>query len=456
MSDAPKVEIAIGDLPPFWDRNVIFFSNLHSIFYGNVEGSKQLIQELSGAASYGGRVISILNLLCRRRPNLIFVEVEPDQNLMRYLSNGLGLTLPDYDILDHDGYNALPSRLQGNKPSETGPSITTLREHTAPWIDGFVTDATLVNIAEELRKQTICTFGGSKNGNNKYLLYCYQAEQKLPVFDTLLAANRDELSKCLHDLRRMGYAKAVVKAQIGASGYGMIQLPTENHQLDTVPEYLFFEGACMVQGWIDDEAGKVKKIGSPSVQMFLNEDTLYLFDLTEQILSQESIHEGNVSPPPYLREHPGLEDELLRQARMAGEWLYRQRYRGTASTDFLVIQRGESVETILCEINARITGATYPATLARHFKPRGAWYMRNIRFRKGLDGGNLIALMDYTGVLYRPGQVKGMIPFNFNTDEEGKVIKGQFVCIGDDREDCTNLLLQAWSQLPVEWGYDRD
>ncbi len=48
------------------------------------------------------------------------------------------------------------------------------------------------------------------------------------------------------------------------------------------------------------------------------------------------------------------------------------------------------------------------------------------------------------------------IHFNFNTDTEGHVTKGQFLCIGDDSSDCLGLLTHAWSELPVEWRYDRD
>ena len=456
MSEKPNVEVILGQLPPFWDRNVIFFSNLHSIFYGNVEGSKQILQEIAGARSYGGRVLPILNLLFRKGSNLIFLEAEPEPSLMQYLTGEIGLSLPGFDILDRDGYTTMTAILREKQASPISPSIRTLRDHSAPWIDGFVTDATLVQVAEELRKQTVSSFAGSKNGNNKYLLYCYKCDQKLPVFDTRLAANRKELSRCLGELGRMGYANAVVKAQIGASGCGMLKLPTDQFRLETVPDYLFFEGVCMVQGWIEDGSRGVRKIGSPSVQMFLNEDTLFLFDITEQVLSEESVHQGNISPPPYITEYPKLQEELLRQAQVAGEWLYRQGYRGTASTDYLVIQRNQELEVILCEINARITGATYPATLARHFKPRGAWYMRNIGFRKPQEGRDLLALLDRAGVLYRPGAVKGVIPFNFNTDRAGEVIKGQFVCLGDNPADCTDLFAQAWAELPADWGYDRD
>jgi hypothetical protein len=331
-----------------------------------------------------------------------------------------------------------------------------LKVHPATWVDGFVTDRLLVEVAAGLSKRTISTFEGSKNGNNKYHLYQHQLERGLPVFETLLAANTAEVPAALDRLRQLGYSKAVVKAQIGASGYGMIKLNTQSPRLDSMPDYLFFEGPCMVQGWLDEETPGVRRIGSPSIQMFLDDEVVSLFDWTEQILSEASVHEGNMSPPPYIRQYPELTKELFRQAAIAGDWLHAQGYRGTASTDFVVIERGGCNQVIICEINARVTGATYPAVLARHFMPDGCWKMRNIQFRKSLEGDQLLALIDHAQVLYRAGADRGIIPFNFNTDEQGKVIKGQFLCLAEDQEQCSELLAKAWTKLPVEWGYDRD
>ncbi|HEX2226822.1 MAG TPA: hypothetical protein VHM64_06755, partial [Candidatus Binatia bacterium] len=114
------------------------------------------------------------------------------------------------------------------------------------------------------------------------------------------------------------------------------------------------------------------------------------------------------------------------------------------------------LEVIICEINARVTGATYPSVLARYFNPAGCWNMRNIQFRKSLDGSQLLSVMDDAAVLYRPGDERGIIPFNFNMDNEGKVTKGQFLCLAAIPDECGMLLDQAWAELPVEWGYDRD
>ena len=452
----PEIKIMPGKLPEFWDRNVLFFCNMHSIFFGNKEETEQLISQIYGAHSYGTRVMSILNLLFRRGPNKIFLEAPPEPNLLDYLSGHLGLSLPSFEVLSHRGYQEMAAKLQVQREAGLEPEIEQLKAHPAQWVDGYVTDPVLIEIARHLHKQPISTSAGSKNGNNKYLLHRHQMERQLPVFETFVAAHPGELPSCLENLRRAGYRKAVVKAQIGASGLGMIKLITDAAQAKRVPEYLFFEGPCLVQGWLDESVLGVERVGSPSVQMFLNDTTIFLFDWTEQILSDESVHEGNVSPPPYVSGQPELEAEIFRQAAIAGAWLHAQGYRGTASTDFLVVNEAGRPQVYICEINARVTGATYPSVLARRFKSEGCWSMRNIQFRKALDGDQLLSLMDRAAVLYRPGDDKGIIPFNFNIDAHGKVIKGQFLCLAETLEACSGLLNRAWTELPVEWGYDRD
>jgi hypothetical protein len=443
-------------LPAFWHRSVVFFCNIHSIFYDNREEAEELISQIYGAHSYGSRVVSILNLLFDRGPNKILLEAAPEPGLLDYLSGDLRLSLPSFEVMDHRGYRDLISTLEADDPSHLHPLTTALRNHPASWVDGFVTDRDLVQLATRLHKRTITTAEGSKNGNNKYLLYRHQLEKGLPVFDTLLASDPGEIPSCLERLSAVGYGTAVVKAQIGASGYGMIKLDCAQPRLHAVPSYFFFEGPCMVQGWLDQETLGARRIGSPSIQMFLNDDAVFLFDWTEQILSDSSVHEGNMSPPPYASQYPEIEQELFRQGAVAGEWLHAQGYRGTASTDFLVIFREGRIQVILCEINARVTGATYPAVLARHFMPEACWSMRNIQFRQSLDGRQILSLMDRAGVLYRPASSRGILPFNFNIDAEGGVIKGQFLCMGKDQQDCSGLLTRAWNELPVAWGYDRD
>ncbi len=445
-----------GQLPTFWDRSVIFFANMQSIFYENHGGLERLKQQITGVETYGGRLIPIINLIFRGDDNLLVLERPPDQTLVRYFEKDLGLSLPNIAILPHSVYNSLLN--QGDKliHDEIGPILSMIHQHGASWIDGFVSDNVLINIAEALNKPTISSLEGSKRGNNKFMLHNNLSEKGFPVFDTISASSPDDIPSCIATLRKKGYKKAVVKAQIGASGIGMTNLPTISGNTYSIPEHFFFEGPCMVQGWLDETVTNIRHKGSPSIQMFLDDRTVSLFDITEQILNADSVHEGNLSPPSYFSKEDWVFEELFRQAAAAGSWLHEQGYRGTASVDFLIVDNCGIIEVRVCEINARITGATYPSVIARHFLPHDAWLMRNVKFARPLKDTSLLKTLDQAGYLFHPGMQEGVLPINFNLDENGSVLKGQFLCLGKHLEDCLKMLEQIESILPLSWYYDRD
>jgi hypothetical protein len=252
----------------------------------------------------------------------------------------------------------------------------------------------------------------------------------------------------------------VLRSQIGASGIGMFRL----HDLDRpesfpeIPGYFFYEGPCLVQGWFEPGILGIRRLRSPSTQLFVNESHVYAFDMTEQILSRESIHQGNESPPAYFAEFPGLREETMRQAREVGRWLHGTGYRGTASIDWLIVEREGQAQpdVFVCEVNARVTGATYPSLLARHFHPTGAWLLRNLRLRVPLCSEDLLQMFEIPGHLYRRGDRKGIIPLNVNFGADGLVHKGQFLCIGETTDECHRFLNLAEQDLPVHWDDDRD
>jgi hypothetical protein len=441
-----------GHLPPFWEqRNVLFFSNIHSIFYDNVRETEHLLRAIAGATSYGGRLLGIIDLLYRGANNTVFLESRPDAGLVSYLENDLGLSIPDFTIINARTYDMFREH-----HSRTEVLVRAYQEHPAEWVDGYVTDTGLSRIAALLDKRTVSSVRGSKRGNNKYLLHQHLAHQGLPTFDTFMASGRHELTPCLEKLEHLGYPKAVIKSQIGASGFGMEMVRTRNPDLAPVGDYLFFEGPCMVQGWLNEEVPGVRHLGSPSVQFFVADEQVFLFDITEQVLSDGSVHQGNVAPPLYLEHQPDLQLELLRQASVAAAWIHDQGYRGTASADFLLVEQDACIRAIVCEVNARVTGATYPSLLARHFNPGHSWIMRNIRFRRPVASQLLLSLMKRTGLLYRSGTASGILPFNFNTDRDHRVIKGQFLFLGETHDDCQEALTRAESALHVGWEYDRD
>ncbi|HAV63748.1 MAG TPA: hypothetical protein DCY13_15445 [Verrucomicrobiales bacterium] len=453
----PELVDAGGRLPPFWDESVLFVANLLALFFGNEEETELLRAEVQGADTYGGRLVPILNLLFRGTRNQLLLERPPNPALIDYFGNELGLGLPEIQIVSHQEYLELGRRLaEGQTPDATA----LFRTNGATVMDGYVTDDTLSTLARHVGLPTVSPREGSHRGNNKYLLHLALESAGLPLFDTFFAESSAEVPERLRRLRELGYRSGAVKSQLGASGIGILKLPTEAGSAEAagVPDMMFHEGPCLVQGWLEAGLQDITSISSPSVQLFLDHEHVFFYDVTEQLLRDDSVHQGNESPPPYLDGQSGLREELLRQAGIAGRWLHEQGYRGTASVDFLVAHRqeGGAPTVYVCEINARVTGATYPSVLARHFRPGGAWLMRNLRFASPLAGPALLARLRGADLLFRPDQSGGILPINFNTGADGMVVKGQFLCLASSPPDCPAMLQAAGETLGVSWQQERD
>lgn len=449
-----------GELPPLWPQSVTFFANLLALFYGNEEQTDSLSAEVGEIDSYGARLIPILNLLFQGPNNLLVLEREPDDLLCKYLQDDLKLSLPQMTVMKHRDYLSLGQQLKQENNNEAQKFLEVLSQYANECLDGYVTDDILSRIANHLDCKTMTTMEGSRNGNNKFLLYEHLVDAGLPAFDTAIIEANDSLATGAKELAQLGYRSAVLRSQIGASGIGMIKLNdlSKPSEFPRVPDYFYFEGPCLLQGWLESGVNDIQEVRSPSTQLFVDHENVYAFDITEQILSHDSIHQGNESPPPYLDETPSLRDEMMKQAASAGRWLHGTGYRGTASIDWLLTYRkGESIPNVyVCEINARVTGATYPSLLARHFHPQGAWLLRNLRLRIPKTTHELLQMFEGPGHLFHPDRKAGILPLNLNYGDDNLVHKGQFLCIGETTDECHRFLNFAESDLPVEWDADRD
>jgi hypothetical protein len=439
-----------GRLPRFWDRSAVFVANLLSQFYGNDGQAEALAEQIKEIDSYGGRLLPLIDLLFTGGRNLLVLETEPDGELCAYHQR-LGLTLPEFCLTSRAAYRGRPQAR-----GERAALRERLRAHPAPWMDGFVTDRTLVELAHGAGKRTLSSHAGSHNGNNKLLLHQFLAREGLPTFDTEIAESPDHAVECCRRLQAMGYLQVAVKAPIGGSGIGMLCLPAAGVAAEQIPEYLFHEGACLVQGWLEHGNNGVQLLGSPSVQLFLSEHEVSLYDVTEQILGAHSVHEGNVAPPPYAAAHPGAVDQLLAVASRAALWLHSQGYRGTASVDFVLLRREGALRAIAAEINARVTGASYPSILARHFIPGGAWLMRNLRFHRPLPAREVLAALERQRCLFHPGAEAGVLPINFNLDGNRRVTKSQLLSLGPDAAAVQRMCGLVERAFHVKWYYERD
>ena len=446
----PKILAHPGHLPPFWDKSVTFFCNLHSMFFGNQEQMARMEDHIRRLGAYGGRVVPILNLLFRQRPNLLVIEDTLDPVMLHFFEERLGLSLPELAVLPSDVYQLFHSFDDFRAMNLHRDALERIQTHPSTTLDGFVTDEILEALAAQLSKDSLCSWEASHLGNNKLRLHQLQVELGLPHFDTEVADTPAEVPACLARLRAKGYARAVVKAQVGASGLGMVVLPTDQAPPTPLPAYFFFEGACLVQGWMDGANGHGRVVSSPSVQMFLEDDAIHLYEITTQILDEHSVWEGNMAPEPGQRADPPRRDELLRQSGLVAEWLHGIGYRGTASADFVLFEQEGAVEVIVCEINARLTGATYPTVFARHFLPEGAWRIENLRFDPPAAAKTVLDFLEQNDCLYLPGKPMGALPLSLNLNMHGNVDVGQLLCLGPDLAHCQRILERARQVLPIK------
>ena len=332
---APEMRIHPGRLPRFWDRSAVFVANLLSQFYGNDGQAEALAEQIKEIDSYGGRLLPLIDLLFTGGRNLLVLETEPDGELCAYHQR-LGLTLPEFCLTSRAAYRGRPQAR-----GERAALRERLRAHPAPWMDGFVTDRTLVELAHGAGKRTLSSHAGSYNGNNKLLLHRFLAGAGLPTFDTEVAATAGQTLDCCRRLQARGYAEVVIKAPFGGSGVGLLCVPAAGAASAHVPDYLFHEGACLVQGWLADGCNGVELLGSPSVQLFLSEREVCLYDVTEQILDAGSVHEGQ--PGAAAVRGRAAAERSTSCSRWRRRWragCTPQGYRGTASVDFVLLRPG--------------------------------------------------------------------------------------------------------------------
>ncbi|WP_221032611.1 hypothetical protein [Actomonas aquatica] len=455
------VILAPGTLPPTWERPGIFVANLLSLFFGNEAQTEALRQTVGRLESYGGRLLPIMGLLYRgAHPNIVVLEQAPQQALLNYFADTLALDLPQTHVLPHDDLAALATA--GADLRDAPATVDALLPHlqAAPdaWLDGFVTDPALLALATRAGHQTLNQPTASFAGNNKHLLHDFLVATELPVFTTQLVPELAALPAALRQLAAAGFARAALKSPIGASGIGLWTYATDD-PAPAPPAYAFAHGPCLLQGWVDASIDTtITATRSPSAQLLVRPEAVHVYDLTDQILSADSIHQGNAAPPPWLTDSAEARGELLRQASLVGRWLHRQDYRGTASIDFHVTEHADGSHVIrVCEVNARVTGATYPALLARHFNPTGAWLMRNVRFDPAPPAATILQRLREADLLYQPGATAGLLPINFNPapDDHG-IAKGQFLCLAPDLPAATQLLEALPQHLPVADSFDRD
>ena len=452
--DEEPVRVGIGQIPALWNHAAVFLANIERIFYGDEDKTAHLRTNVTGFSSYGARMLPILGLLYEGQ-NLLLLNEKPEEAIGEYFATLPGLNLPETFVVGAEGGGR-----SGPHPENFSSLVEHIRAHAAEILDGYVTDPELEHLAMVTGKRLTNSFESSRRANDKILLARRLEEEGLPSFDGGDVTPGPELESLLSRLKAQGYRKAIVRSALGASGFGMAIIDFHAPpQPGALPAFLYRETRVLCQGWVETGIHGIDHILSPSVQFFasgLGRVTLY--DVTEQLLSQQSVHEGNIVPPPDFPLVPGnpVFDELIRQAGIVCRWVAATGYRGTGSIDFLVYdQRGRMVVKV-CEVNARVTGATYPSLLARHFQPHGAWIMRNYTFEGCAHARGFLETLSARNLLFQPGREAGILPINIITDSAGYLRKAQILFLSRHPGDCRALSDQFPRALPYGCVHDRD
>lgn len=447
--EGPNVIVQLGKLPPCWQCSTIFFANLACIFFGEPLKTKEISENVIGFHSYGGRLLPILGLLFRGGRNILLLPEMPQPELTAFFRDQLHLTIPEIVIIT-------PPHSCGDQELTVGAStLRRLAASAAEVIDGYVTDTALEKLAGQIGKRSINTMQSCLLANDKIRLHRFLQQRGMPVFDGGETASEAEFAAALADLAGRGYRKAAVRAAIGASGFGM-QLIELNSKLQLSPS-LAAEQRHLVQGWIEEGRQGCNQLASPSVQFFCGEGgDVALYDFTDQLLSNNSIHEGNLSPPMSLAAEKETKEEILRQAAEVAGWIAELGYRGPASVDFLVWRQEGKLRVHVCEVNARVTGATYPSLLALHCNPGGAWLMRNMVFGPCMEVGGFLTFLKSERLLFLPGAGRGIIPLNTICAADGRIVKCQLLFLASRPEGCLAMLEDFPRLLPATCRFERD
>ena len=447
------MRVRLGRPPSGWPTSAVFLANIDCIFYGDPEKTRHLRENVTGFSGYGTRMLPVLGLLHRGAGNVLLLAEGPDPLLRSYFGETLGLALPRIIRLGPIEAETTEARLAANEEL-----LHELGRLPARRLDAYVSDPFMEDLAARIGKPLLNSYRESLHANDKVRLFRFLRDAGLPVFDGGEVAPGEGLGRRLDRLQSMGYARAVIRSSLGASGFGMSIVDLAERPRPPVPDFVSKKGSVLVHGWIEEGRRATGRILSPSVQFFCHDrNRATIFDVTQQILRDNAVHEGNVSPPAFPLA-PGEEvfDELMRQARLVTAWVAGTGYQGTGSIDFLVFPATGRLHVHVCEVNARVTGATYPSLLARRFRPDGAWLMRNFGFDGCLDTARTFAVLESRGLLYRPGAPSGALPINLIAGPGGRLTKGQVLFLDESPAACRELVERFVRAMPPRCVYDRD
>ncbi|HEY7534608.1 MAG TPA: hypothetical protein VH878_01525, partial [Thermodesulfobacteriota bacterium] len=178
-------------------------------------------------------------------------------------------------------------------------------------------------------------------------------------------------------------------------------------------------------------------IVSPNIHVFIEpgKGRIFCIGITDQLLRDDLVHEGNIYPPS-----ANTLNEMISSSLKISKWLQAVGYSGFAGFDFgeyFDTETGE-IKHFLAEINPRINAAFYPKVLMEHLNRKQTQNGRPtieafLSIEKKTKAKSFSELCGLCGDLFfKPETGKGLVPYNIGLLEHGTFNLAVFGKSGDE------------------------
>ena len=282
-----------------------------------------------------------------------------DQRILPILKNTTAIFSNPFEKSTHEYYHSLwlSSNVEiiqiDNIPEKSltemvlsNPNLLdTLKRREFKTLINFTIDIRVENLAQSIWAKTLVNSKISEIANNKLKLKKFLQKVSLPVVEWIYTNNADTIRKYFSEQEHYFF-----KDPLGVSGYGFW-----SNQKNSLEEILTWYGGKDI---IIEKV--IEKDSSPSIQFCIygkSEKKAVIFGFTDQILEWWQHYIWNQSPSQYLANKE-ITHEFIRQSEIIIWYLIEVGYIWFGGIDFMV---SKSKEIFATEVNARFTGATYPA-----------------------------------------------------------------------------------------------
>lgn len=315
-------------LDEFFNKNTLVLNDTRLMIIPSV------LPHIPFVGGYDQRVLPIL-----KNTTVIFSKPFSEKTLHYY--NSLGLS-NNIDILQVD--NIPEITLTENILSDKD-LVGKIRNKWFKRLINFWINENVEKLAESIGAKTLVSSEISNLANNKLKLKQFLEKEWLPTVNGTYTSSPQIITEYFNQTEHFFF-----KDPLGVSGYGFW-----SNKKNTLEEILIqYKGKELIIEQV------IEKEDSPSIQFCIygeQEKKAVIFGFTDQILEWGQHYMGNTSPSKYHKEN-GITEEFISQSEAIIKYLIDIWYVWFGGIDFMI---STDKKVFATEVNARFTGATYPA-----------------------------------------------------------------------------------------------